>query len=313
MKSRDKFNKRTKFRLNAEAVLLNKPLLCMAGFLLLLLILYFCSMHHTIHCWLRRLFNEGRAGTTNYLNLLGMMSLVGTCLGFYYTFKQLRLMEDRIDSYDKFYDALERFDQELEDGKAREFYFYGSTILPGNVGYRRKDRILRFKELIIDINSKFDDKDMGDRIVVLPNADQLTALYGWYYEHFVEGHGVDKDGWKDWVGARALDARDVLENNVSQKIKCYLTDEKSINDIKHAYYLSNGKRVIYAVPLHYTDSGSQPAKGNNGDIKTINPQLAGFSTTNPRIIEGFKQRFFDIIKNINAATKSSKIRGGPGN
>ncbi len=237
----------------------------------------------------------GRAGTTHFVNLVALAGVIFSGLGFLYTFLQLRDNNDRIDGYRDFYRWVRRLFKELEEGKADKFYFYGPTILPGNVavGDTGAADITWFREELDDLFRRRDRfKKVKRFVVIVPPIEKYIDSYRHFHNarmsHFEKRQSLD--AWREFVESKQLAAVEFQKELAIKDGGEKLTPRDSrYDDIKSAYFFSNGRRVIYAKPLHYV---SAPESGE--DLREQTPHLVGFTTTDSVTIDAFQEHFSEL-------------------
>jgi cyclopropane fatty-acyl-phospholipid synthase-like methyltransferase len=236
-----------------------------------------------------------RAETIHFVNLIALAGVIFSGLGFLYTYIQLQDFNSRIENYQDFYRWIAKLFEEIEGGKASEFYFYGATILPGNVAMKAEDaeqQIGWFKDAL---NSLFNNNSFSHvkrPTIIVPPIDKYRDSYR-HFDHAVMsyfGRNRTPEAWKDYVKEREDDAKG-FQRNLSMKSRGEILTPRDARygDIKGAYFFSNGKRVIFAKPLHYT---SNPASGDK--LMEQTPHLVGFTTKDSMTIEAFREHFSEL-------------------
>ncbi len=121
--------------------------------------------------------------TIHLINFIGVIGALGTAVGFLYTYHQLKLSNDRIDSYDQLYDWIERFLKESVKKKAKKFLFYGSTILPGNISLDDESKINDYMDEIDAIFRRSNNYEKIENIkLVVPKLQDYEEIYKWFYD-----------------------------------------------------------------------------------------------------------------------------------
>jgi len=230
-----------------------------------------------------------------FINIFKTVGILATFWAANQTYKQLRKHYSRINSYGEFYEHAEMLINEIYEGKGRHFYFYGPTIVPGNVACEDRDLVEQYKNNLEKIYK------LGDirRFAIVPTQECYDYTYKSLKRHplsNVKGYNSDLDLWERYVDEKRDEAikfqgllRDYIQDDSSGRI--YGVDESKIDDIKKAYFISNGNRIIYAVPLHYSTF-------NAGGKEMRTPHLVGFTSTDKRDINAFNVQFDEIREEL---------------
>jgi cyclopropane fatty-acyl-phospholipid synthase-like methyltransferase len=288
--------------------LFNHPWFAIALLAGLGFLIYFLTVVHNLQWdYLRRLSHiwpHSRTGTGHLVNLLAILGLIITGLGSWYTYLQLQWANDRIDDYAKFYDWVEVLLSEIKAKKASRFNFYGSTILPGNIsfGLYDKKQLPAFAKELMNIFSRTipDYAELTEATIVVPDAAAYRSTYGWFRARRMARWKQDQAKWEEQVEKAMNDAIDTqgrLEPTGPQfgppdprhKVVALRETDVRFKTIRHAYYVSNGHRVIYAIPLHYVDAPRDQARS-----ETLIPQLVGFTTTSALVVRAFDTHFGEL-------------------
>jgi cyclopropane fatty-acyl-phospholipid synthase-like methyltransferase len=258
--------------------------------------IYFFTVLHTSTRLSRfaLLLPHGRTGTGHFVNLISLAGLVLTALGFWYTYLQLKYANDRIDTYRNFYNWIHKLFEEIEHEKSKEFYFYGSTILPGNISFDDPHEILWFKN---EMNALFNREGkyahVERSVVIVPQLEKYRDTYRYFEDTYVKSFGNKyrpPAAWRSFVHDKQVEAREFQKNLSTKHGGEKLTPmDHRYRDITNAYFFSNGNRVIYAKPLHYVNS---PKVGD--DLKVQTPHLVGLTSTDSATIHAFREHFREI-------------------
>ncbi len=257
--------------------------------------------------------------TLHWMNILAIAGTLGTTLGFFYTYAQLKMANDRIYGYAKLYFWIDHLLDEIRNHRADKFHFYGSTLLPGNVSYTDGKEIEEYGTQLRRISEKKGDYiNLEDVQIISPPLASYEVIYKWFEsvvlsktkEHFRD----DDSGWIDFIKLKREDAERFLKNLLDAEVRHLRNGHikeagtpEVLELIKHHYFWSNGERIIYAIPLHYADS----SKDNNSAVipphgatppvppsvqsrKPKVPHLIGFTTTSPEIVFAFEEHFAEI-------------------
>jgi hypothetical protein len=226
---------------------------------------------------------------SNLLGILGLIGIVGTIIGVVLTYEQLKLAEDRIEGYDKFYEVLHEL---FNDPKSQFLQFSGSTIIPGQVASGDARLIERYKTGLDGIANHLDDPTKITLIV--PSDEQYERAYMPYV-----GKTIGKTLYDVETIMNRIDQ--ALRYQHSFKAKSHTIEVKLPEEIAilNAFYYSNGRTVVYAVPLHYDVAKVDKLehKAANQDRK-LNPVLIGFKTTNSSIITAFHEYFEKLTSEL---------------
>src|SRR5208283_3908256 len=155
---------------------------------------------------------HGRTGTGHLVNLLSLVGLVLTTLGFWYTYLQLKFANDRVDGYRKLYFWIHKLFEEIEDGGQKEFYFYGSTILPGNISFENEEEIEWLKREMSSLFSRQDRYHHVDRsAVIVPQLKRYEDTYGFFHDRYVQTFRKkyrSPAAWRSFVRQKQTEAVD---------------------------------------------------------------------------------------------------------
>jgi len=268
---------------------------------------------------------SNRTGTTHAINIITFVGAVLAVIGFWYTYQQLKHAYDRILSYSDFYDMLDEFFDEIDEGKANNFFFYGSTILPGNISMGESElvenRLKRLKARLKEIWSREGKyKFIEDASIIIPAEEKYDEGYGFFYSRrlstYDDARYQDPGEWKRLVDRKKNDAvqfqRELASIPVkprSEKLspqddrygepaampikprreKLSPIDDR-YKDISTAYFFSNGRQIIYARPLHYV---SAAVAGDERD-RSLTPHLVGFRSRDGITVSAFREHFDEL-------------------
>jgi len=235
---------------------------------------------------------------SNLIGILGIIGIIGTIIGVILTYGQLKLAEDRIENYEKFYDAL---DELLKDPKARSLQFSGSTILPGQVAYGDRTLLLRYMNSLETCTNRL-LIDSGEVKIIVPSEEIYREAYRPYEDKTCRGHKYNRQEIDDRIG-EAL----VVQHSIDQKSDMVEISRKEEIAVIDAFYFSNGRTAIYAVPLHYNLARVETFE-NDKQKEQGEPVLVGFKTTNRSIVEAFEQNFQKLMSEIGFSLRSVDLR-----
>lgn len=249
-------------------------------------------------------FPLGRTGTGHLVNVLGLIGLAVTSLGLWYAYIQLRIAEDRIDGYQKLYEWIFTLIDEIKSDKAAVLHFYGSTILPGNVSYSSTKDLSRYKS---DLKKIFDRDPEFEALTnvcfIVPDEDGYENTYTWFHNKRVANHHhrLPDAAWVSFVEDKKRDAlrlqMTLADGRESYTISTLRESDERFGLLKRAYFFSNGRRVIYAIPLHYVEV---PDEGRHQEVT---PELVGFTTNAVSIVKAFERHFTDVSPASDAETQ----------
>jgi len=223
------------------------------------------------------------------LNAIKIVAIIITCVVAWMSFKKMRAHYDRISSYDDFYKHSLELIQDVIHKNGKYFHYYGPTILPGNIAgdialvekYR-----LKVYELF---SNQYEDIKC---IAIVPTENGYNITYGDIKNYKLLGINTENKSWEDLVDERkdkAVKFQETLKNYaVNDRVIIRELPDERIIDIKKAYFLSNGKRMIYVIPLHYTSKHT-----NEQDMRV--PHLVGFTSTDSNDLNAFKSHFEEIM------------------
>src|ERR1039458_10063409 len=103
--------------------LLERPFKTFVAIFLAIFVIYVLTVMHPV-LWISHLglrFPNSRAGTGHFVNLISIAGLILTALGFWYTYLQLALANDRIDCYRNFYTWVHVLFDEIQTEIGRAF------------------------------------------------------------------------------------------------------------------------------------------------------------------------------------------------
>ncbi len=226
---------------------------------------------------------------SNLINIFSVIGIFGTLVGLVITYEQLRLAEDRIDGYESLYEAL---DELLHDDKARFFHFYGATLIPGHAAFGDSSVIKTYEDnLLIFLNHL---PRSQQAIIIAPSPD----LYQTTYLPYLNNKYRNETFTQPVLDSLVEDVKTFHNRLQFPNLKIItIADKKDIEFIS-AYYYSNGKMVIYAVPLHYELERAKEIdnKPETNSVVEIEPVLVGFKTTSRSVIKAFEKDFHKRIK-----------------
>jgi hypothetical protein len=247
-----------------------------------------------LHFW----FPPSGNGTIHFINIVAIAGVIASGMGFYYTYRQLQISNDRIDSYEKLYYWVHQLLEEIKSTRNKRFYFFGSTIIPGNISRETEKITDNYDTVLFQLGNGYNDYEGTSIKLILPDDNQLKDNYNWFKDKLLlnspEFKIMTDEEWKKHVDEKCKKAQDA--QNKMKRFSSNLADAEKYAIIKHAYFWSNGKRVIYVTPLHYVDDKKAPTKEKRHKIRKIRiePQLYGFTTKNPSAVRGY-ENFFDLL------------------
>jgi cyclopropane fatty-acyl-phospholipid synthase-like methyltransferase len=226
-------------------------------------------------------------GPNHFINVLGFVGTIFSGLGFFYTFLQLRDNSSRIVGYRAFYRQVRKLFDEIAEGEATEFYFYGPTILPGNVAISESEDgdVRRFKESLDDLYRKRERFDKASRaIIIVPPVNKYKVTYAPYLRmRMSHTLGKDPKEWLDFVRRKAAEAAKVQSDLSTDHFQKWAP--RQLRDIATSYFVSNGKRIIYVKPLHYVSARA------SRDDERVSPHLVGFTSMDSVTVDAFQEYF----------------------
>lgn len=240
--------------------------------------------------------------TSHLVNFIGILGAVLTVSGILFTWRQLRIANDRIIGYRQLYRWVDTFIREVQENKGSKFYFYGSTVLPGNISHTDERDIGDYRELVLDlVSGKGTFKNVEDIHFVLPTEGLCEKNYKWFSG--VRIWGIRKrtqTEWEDHINEKLQDAIKVQKRiefftSESKKPKLTTVSEGDVAAlIKHAYVWLSDTRVIYALPLHYYDKPNSSDGSNSEVVTELHPALVGFTSTSHEIVRAFEEQFYGV-------------------
>lgn len=235
-------------------------------------------------------------GTMQLITLLKVLGIGVTFWAALWSYRQLRKHYNRIDSYEKFFEYAELLFKEIreQDGPTRYFHYYGPTIIPGNIACDDINLVNQYKD---DLEKLFKEKKGNERYAIVPRQKYYSNTYDPIKKHELAIDYPKPYSWESYVDKRrdeAIKFQGDLINYVTEDSRGGIlgVDDKKIHDIENSYFLSNGVRVIYAIPLHYTIGI------NSGGEKKRTPHLVGFTSRERRDINAFKERFSEMRRGL---------------
>ena len=283
----------------------------------LVLTFYYLTLYHPYHEYLCKrfliyIFPEIRVGTAHLVNIFGFFALCLTVIGLYYTWLQISLANDRIEGYARFYEWALVALEEIQERKCSRLQFSGSTIQPGNVAFEdNRGLIGKFSTALKQICEGKDAAytSLEDISIVVPNELAYEYNYSYFKTRILAKTKHTEDQWLAHVDNQRRAAielqkachRDRQKDTAATASDTHTIpvpniDELSTTDERmgwlNAYYLSNGRRVVYAVPLHFV-SKEEDTKGR---FARFQPSLIGFTTTDPGVVSAFESHFERLFR-----------------
>jgi len=236
------------------------------------------------------------------VNILSVIGIIGTLIGVYYTFRQLKIAEDKIDGYERFYEIAKEM---LEDHKARSIKFSGPTALPGNVAYDDNNAFISFQSQMFTCANRIHSK--SNCILIVPSESVYIASYKPYVNAIITT-GILKRAFDEQEIKMKRDEAFSFQDGMGRSAFTVVEngDEAKLGVLDY-YMLSNGRRLMYAVPLHYGTAIID--ENNNGGVQKVeelSPSLIGFVTTDKSIIRSFEQSFDKIKETIQSKVKTDE-------
>ena len=227
-------------------------------------------------------------------NILTLCGILFAIAGLYYTYKQVKMYEDKIDGYEKLYkELLALFDDKK---KIDKFQFFGPTLIPGQITYGDADIIEEYRQKIVMLPQK--DKIRKNVRFITYDDVLLKNAYDEYNGKKI--HGItynndpkEKDG-KENKGSIPGKLEEI--NSVKSQLDGFLTllHDKGIKGLIDNYYFSNGHTVIFVTPLHYLDAMAEEKPSE----EKLEPVLVGFKTTDRSIVKAFEKKFNRLVTHI---------------
>lgn len=240
----------------------------------------------------------------NYVNILTIVGLALTVFGFLYSYREFKTAHERITGYSRLYECVMELLAEIRQKKAHKFFCYGSTPLPGNVSFDQDGEIDRYCSELLKLYRRNVDGDntyghVTHASIIVPTKQRLLKNYEWFQKRHIKGIGRllrSRKGsyveWQEFVEERHREA-DKLKTDIEAHDRpnryVFTPRDHRASTIEHAYFWSNGVRIIYAMPLHFVDSiqvGREP--------EVIIPHIVGFTTTDYEIVRAYAQHFGDL-------------------
>jgi len=221
--------------------------------------------------------------------------LVGflTLFGLYLTYEQLILMEDRIDSYEDFYEVAIKL---LNENRSKFVHFSGSTLMPGHISFGDENYVGEHGSYFGALDTrirKFHEKNKGKKDFskfILPEDYEVPYEKYLNKKYKNRGSGNDFDGTQKSIN----DKKEEMQH-IQSRVEHYsiIKKEKSDSSFLNSFYLSNGKTMIFAMSITH-----EQAEIINGEDKEIRPVFVGFKTQKASIIDAFEERFDRQWNNI---------------
>ncbi|HEX8148351.1 MAG TPA: hypothetical protein VF591_14325 [Pyrinomonadaceae bacterium] len=226
---------------------------------------------------------------SNLINIFSIIGIFGTIVGLVITYEQLKLAEDRIDGYESLYDAL---DELLHDNKARFFQFYGATLIPGHAAFGDSNVIKTYEN---NLSSFLNDLPRNQQAIIIAPSPEL---YHTTYSPYLNNKYRNETFTQEVLDLLVDDVQKFHRRLVFSNLKIITIEEKKDIEFISAYYYSNGRMVIYAVPLHYELERAKEIdnKPETNSVVEIEPVLVGFKTTNRSVIKAFEKDFLKRVK-----------------
>jgi len=247
------------------------------------------------------------------VNLVTLLGLSATLLGFYMTYRQIQINFERIETYQELYDGIFQILAEIKTRSAKEFYFYGSTLLPGSLASADTASVTTLREGIANLFTAA-EKVNGTKIrIFLPSAARCKELFDTYRNSQPVDSALIHPG---------ADTEKVVESEYvrSENLYKYITSEAvkeggKVWQISRAveeasgkalpfeaeFFYSNGKRSVHVLALHYS-----PKVQSDGSPKVLSPALIGVNTKDASITKALKHRFYNMRENYSEKSNSSE-------
>jgi predicted O-methyltransferase YrrM len=140
-------------------------------------------------------------------------------------------------------------------------------------------------------------------VFLLPSRQSYKATYDFYQTRYViETRKAKKKPWSQIVSDALKEVDEVheqLEKSAFAKrfrvVELNPADER-FSWLTGAYYLCTGKRVIYAIPLHYVSPSQTETLLSEKGMEVVTPKLIGFTTTDATIVQAFQDKFFQVAE-----------------
>jgi len=229
-----------------------------------------------------------RFATSNVVNVLALVGIAVTVLSAISTLQQLKMQDDRIDGYDRFYDVV--LDM-LDDEDAPYLKFSGPTAIPGNIAFNNQDKIKRYQEKLREWIARAGAQKRATYIV------PSRAMYDESYRPY-ENIRVVRGLWAEVVSKEEVEAQKLAAYRLAEDLRNFDRREFQTTvqlGVFDAYFFSNGRRLVYALPLHYAEARIELEKKAPD---TVHPTLLGRTTTNRLVIEAFSSYFEKQCTNL---------------
>lgn len=229
---------------------------------------------------------------THVVNVLSLVGLALTSIGFLYAYHQLQYANERIDSYEKFYRWVDEIFEDIREDGLTEFYFYGPTILPGNISFADDGPIKNFQNALTEIFSKTGDySKVNHAVIITPPSEEYDGSYKFFETSCVRTLSNifrgRRDDWLAFVRSKRSDAKEfqkvLTRSTFGEKI---VPQSESRHHILSAYYVSNGHRIVFAKPLHYVNIET-PGE----DLDEHTTHLVGITSTDSATVNAFRDHF----------------------
>ena len=234
-------------------------------------------------------------GQSTFVSLIGISGVLATVVSLVIAYRQLRLSEDRIDSYERLYERLntilKRDMMKLENDKTKElkkfyrFQFYGGTLIPGQIAYgkgKENEHIKEYLELLKKLAEELKDKFE----IILPSDELLKTTYAPYYN--ISNIDIKKE-IKD-----VIEFKKEIEDRGGYVIE--VTEGVGLQYLNW-YYFAIGDKIIYATAVHYQISQAIFSYGQESEKEKKHKPLHGFLTSNRKILEESRD-IFDNFKKV---------------
>jgi len=230
-------------------------------------------------------------GNSTVFGVLEFITIGLAFLGIYFTYKQFKLKDDQIMSYEDFYEAAIEI---LESPKCKYLYFSGPTLTPGAYyEYNKVGKYIleggKYRFLFEDVVKKLGNRDnQKTPLNKRENAVKiiLPTEVDKFYENIKKGSDVQQRGEVTIGDIKKINGN--MLTDVSRFINIGLNSSE--RDFVGGYFLSTGNSMLFAIPLNVYD---KPIEDEKDDVHNAqNPSiLIGIRTKDKFIIEKLDERF----------------------
>lgn len=227
---------------------------------------------------------------------LSIVGFVGTIVGLIITYIQVKRSSNQFYGYHDFYTIA---DEILSKNKGRKIQFHFTAPIPGQIAFNKEHMFKNFEEKLIRYS--------GEKELIIPSPEKLMEAYYHYEGKTILKVKYTKEEIDKKLKPTIFEKRSCISVNSflgnlmkkdesvgrtknNGKTTIYSYDKDKQEAIENLY-LSDGRTVVYAIPLHYLK-----IQDDINDDNAPSPELVGFVTTERGVVNALWDNF-EQIKN----------------